>query len=302
MNATSESVTQHSSLTDLSAIVTGASSGLGREVARVLALRGAHVGLLVRNRERGQSAIDGFDGDAKPRCEVLRCDLSLMREVNALADTLIERQQPIDLLFMNAGVFSQPFALTAEGHEATLAANYLGHFLLLHRLMTARLLAPQARVIMTLSTAVHSNPLSRLDLPMLTQPTPSFMGSRLLSPNSKVMLALMALEFSRRVQQTSLSQVLCVGAAPGGVSTGNDQQRSALARAITALLLKPVHEGAVPLLWAATCPRASLTPAAVYDLACAPVVVKPAAADPAQAQQLWQESERLLGLTEARVQ
>lgn len=284
------------------AIVTGASSGLGRECARVLALRGADVGLACRSPERAASVVEDFAREASPaaaaRCDVLRCDLTLMSSVRTLASDLVAAGRPIDLLLLNAGVSNQPFSLTAEGLEATFAANYLGHFLLLRLLADAGALAPAARVVTTLTSAVHSNPWARADLDMLTDPAAHAARFSPLrsSPSTKVMLAQMGLELTRRVAGTPLGAVTCVGVSPGAVRTGNVAQLGPWVRRLVGLLLRPVAEGAAPLLWAATAPEPAQTPGAVFDRRRRRVRLNRAAADEAGAKRLWEESERILGL------
>lgn len=288
------------------AVVTGANSGLGRECARVLALRGADVGLACRSPQRAAAVVEDFAREASPaaaaRCDVLRCDLSLMSSVRSLASELVAAGRPIDMLFLNAGVSNQPFSVTPEGFEATFAANYLGHFLLLRLLAEAGALAPAARVVMTLTSAVHSNPLARADLEMLTEPAAHagrFSPLRA-SPSTKVMLALMGMELTRRVAGTALSGVTCVGVAPGAVRTGNVEQMGPWARRLVlpllGLLLSPVAEGVAPLVWAATAPEAGQAPGAVFDRRRRRLRLNRASSDAAMAKRLWEESERILGL------
>jgi len=93
-------------------------------------------------------------------------------------------------------------------------------------------LAPAARIVTPLSSAVHLNPWARADIDMLTRPTEHaarFSPLRA-SPSTKVMLAQMALEFTRRVVGTPLADATFVGVCPGGVRTGNVNQMGAWAR------------------------------------------------------------------------
>ena len=230
MVSTGESITAGNDLSGRWAVVTGASSGLGRECARVLALRGADVGLACRSPDRAAAVVGGYARDMGPtaaaRCHVLPCDLTRMASVRALAATLIAAGRPVDVLLLNAGVSNQPYSLTPDGVEATFAANYLGHFLLLHLLAEAGVLAPAARIVVPLSSAVHRNPWARADIDMLTRPAAHaarFSPLRA-SPSTKVMLALMGLEFTRRAVGTPLAEVTYVGVSPGAVRTGNVDQ------------------------------------------------------------------------------
>jgi NAD(P)-dependent dehydrogenase (short-subunit alcohol dehydrogenase family) len=306
-DSTGESTTAGLDLTGCQAVVTGASSGLGRECARVFALRGADVGLVCRSPQRGALTVEGYaqgmGAATARRCHVLGCDLANMAAVRALAEGLTAASRPLDVLFLNAGVSNQPFRLTPEGFEETFASNYLGHFLLLHRLAALGVLAPRARIVTTLSSAVQSNPFAKADPEMLSQPRAHagrFSPLRA-GPSAKVMLALMGMEFARRARGTPLSEVTWVGVVPGAVRTGNVEQMAPWQRRlvlpVVGWLLRPVAEGVAPLLWAATAPEVAHASGAVFGRGGRRVHVRPAAADAAAAKRLWELSEQLLGLT-----
>jgi NAD(P)-dependent dehydrogenase (short-subunit alcohol dehydrogenase family) len=305
MNPTGESVTSGLDLSGRRVVITGANSGLGRECARVLALRGAKVGLACRSAMRATAVVDDFaremGRDVAARCDVLPCDLADLASVRGLASALVASGRPIDLLLLNAGVSNQPYRLTADGIEATFAANYLGHFLLMHLLAEGGALAPTARLVTPLSSAVHANPWARADLAMLTHPEEhaSRFSPVRAGPSTKVMLAQMVLEFGRRAADTPLAAANFVGVCPGAVRTGNVNQMGAWTRRLLlpliGLFLRPVSEGVAPLLSAATDP--GLTSGAVLDRRLRPVRLNRASADAAGARRLWDESEQLLGLT-----
>jgi NAD(P)-dependent dehydrogenase (short-subunit alcohol dehydrogenase family) len=240
-------------------------------------------------------------GNVASRCEILPCDLADMTAVRGLAVSLVAAGRPIDVLLLNAGVSNQPYSLTADGIEATFATNYLGHFLLLHLLAAGGALAPAARIVTPLSSAVHANPWARADVAMLTHPqehAARFSPLRA-SPSTKVMLAQLVIEFGRRVASTPLAAVTFVGVCPGAVRTGNVKQMGAWTRRIILPLvgpfLRPVSEGAAPLLSAVTEP--GLTSGSVLNRRLRPVRLNRASADAPGARRLWDASERLLGLT-----
>ena len=266
------------------ALVTGASSGLGLELARVFANGGFDVGLVVRNAERGEALADELGAD------LLVCDLASMASVRAAAAAILQSGRAVDILMLNAGVFGAPFQRTAEGFEATFAANYLGHFLLVHLLGEAGAFAPGARIVSTLTSSVGSNLLGKADLPMLTQPDAKRFSSLRASSSSKVLLALMALELSRHPG----IGFRMLGVNPGAVRTGNLKQTPALLRPIARSLMKPVELGVEPLVWAATDPQ--LPQGLAFDAKHRPMKLNRDASDPALARRLWSESERILGL------
>ncbi len=130
-------------LSGRTAVVTGATSGLGKHTATELARLGATVHLVGRDRLKTQRVADGIsEQTGNPRVEVQVADLSVMSEVRALASRL---EAPIHILVNNAGLLLPTRSETPEGIETTFATNLLGHFLLTNLLVPK--LAESARVI-----------------------------------------------------------------------------------------------------------------------------------------------------------
>src|ERR1700759_3671766 len=115
-------------LTGKTAIVTGASSGLGQSVAHALAGTGARVVLAVRNPAKGQAVAPTIPG----RTEVRPLDLARLDSVRAFAAAW---DGPIELLVNNAGVSAQTLTRTADGFESDFGVNHLGHFTLTNLLL-----------------------------------------------------------------------------------------------------------------------------------------------------------------------
>lgn len=148
-------------LPDLSgrrAIVTGASDGVGVEIARGLAAAGADVVLPVRNRDKGDRAIARIREDA-PHAALSLVDLDLadLRSVEDSARTLLNDGRPIDLLVLNAGMIALGDAerhTSVDGYELHFQTNHLGHFAYVARLMPL-LWAGHARVTVQSSLATR---------------------------------------------------------------------------------------------------------------------------------------------------
>jgi NAD(P)-dependent dehydrogenase (short-subunit alcohol dehydrogenase family) len=148
------------------AIVTGASGGLGLETARVLAGRGAVVVLACRDeakaaraaawiRERAGRALEGTAaGERGPDMRVIRLDLASLACVREAAGEILEACPRIDLLINNAGVMAVPSQRSADGFELTLATNHLGHFALTGLLLARLQETPGSRVV-TVSSIGH---------------------------------------------------------------------------------------------------------------------------------------------------
>lgn len=140
-------------LTGKRAIVTGANSGLGRELTRRLALAGAEVTLAVRDETRGNAAIDELRA-ANPAAKLSLglVDLSSLESVAAFADATVKDGRPLDILIDNAGIMMPPkHETTADGFELQFEANYLGHFALTAQLFPLLSKAAAPRVV-TLSS------------------------------------------------------------------------------------------------------------------------------------------------------
>lgn len=145
------------------ALVTGASSGVGLEIARALAAEGAHVVLPVRNRDRGDAAMRSIrESVPEASLEVRALDLADLASVSALGEALRAEGAPLDLYVMNAGIIllgDRERHVTVDGHELHLQTNFLGHAALTRELMPL-LQAGRARVAVQLSLAA---PRGRVD-------------------------------------------------------------------------------------------------------------------------------------------
>lgn len=134
--STAEEVTQGLDGSGLTAIVTGASSGIGAETARVLALRGVHVIMAVRNLSAGASVKEAILKEIPTaKADVMELDLTSMASVRKFASEFNNLNHPLNILINNAGVMATPFELSQDGIELQFATNHVGHFLLTHLLL-----------------------------------------------------------------------------------------------------------------------------------------------------------------------
>ncbi|KPK17106.1 MAG: hypothetical protein AMJ62_02470 [Myxococcales bacterium SG8_38] len=149
-------------LTGRVALVTGATSGLGRETAIQLGRLGAGVIIVGRNREKTHAVAEQIrQRTGNPHVKAEITDLSSMREIRALAARVLG---PIHLLVNNAGVLLPERSETDEGFETTFATNLLGHFLLTNLLIDA--LEPPARIINVTSGGMYTQRIRVDDLQM----------------------------------------------------------------------------------------------------------------------------------------
>ena len=131
------------------ALVTGSTSGLGRELALRLGARGDHVIVHGRSEERGAEVVDAINAQGPGSARFYRADFASLAEVSAFAETLLADYDRLDILINNAGFGSAPNErwLTEDGHEYRFQVNYLSTFLLTHMLMPRLRASVPARIV-----------------------------------------------------------------------------------------------------------------------------------------------------------
>ncbi|QRY53545.1 SDR family NAD(P)-dependent oxidoreductase [Mycolicibacterium septicum] len=136
------------------AIVTGSNTGLGYETARVLAARGAHVVIAVRNLDKGRQAVDRINA-AVPKADLKlqQLDVGSLDSVRTAADEIKAAYPRIDLLINNAGVMYPPKQTTVDGFELQFGTNHLGAFALTGLLLDHLLPVDGSRVVAVASIA-----------------------------------------------------------------------------------------------------------------------------------------------------
>lgn len=129
-------------------IITGGTDGIGKSCAMRLARLGADLVLVGRNAEKGQHAVHEIQAIAQgSRVTYWQHDLSLMREVQRLAEIIQTEYAHVDMLVQAAGVMLPRRVLTAEGLETVFAVQYLARFQLMRLLLEARRIAEQSHIV-----------------------------------------------------------------------------------------------------------------------------------------------------------
>lgn len=291
------------------ALVTGASSGLGLQTTLGLARAGARVLMAVRDAARGHAASDRVRADAPgAEVELVGLDLADLASVQAAALAVAERVPRLDLLVNNAGVMALPPRLSVDGFELQLATNHLGHFALTARLLPLLLAAPAPRVV-TVSSQAHR--FGRIDVEDL-QSTRRYDPWRAYG-QSKLANLLFSAELQRRADAAGAALV-SAAAHPGlaatqiqrpGQEMAGRPRVGSLLTAASKVVAQSDRAGAWPVLYAASMPDVGpddyLGPGGLFEWRGHPRHVgrAPAARDAETARRLWQESERLTGVTYA---
>ncbi|ONI25358.1 hypothetical protein PRUPE_2G298000 [Prunus persica] len=127
-SSTAEEVTQGIDASGLTAIVTGASSGIGTETTRVLALRGAHVIMGVRNMAAGKDVKEAIVKEIPTaKIDAIELDLSSLSSVRKFASEFNSSGRPLNILINNAGIMATPFMLSKDNIELQFATNHVAH-------------------------------------------------------------------------------------------------------------------------------------------------------------------------------
>lgn len=271
------------------AVVTGASSGLGKEAARQLLTMGWHV--IAHGRDVGRSAAAQAELRAAiakgGRLDMLRGDLALLADTARMAGEIAVLTGHVDVLLNNAGGMRSECVITAEGNEACFAGNHLGHFLLTSRLMPLLRTAGAARVISTTSDGHgYSKPIDWDDLQAVREWN---------SGTSYCLVKLYNILFTRALATRGAADGIVAHALhPGVVASNFTSHVVASTRAyMDTLDAQPVAVAAQPLVWLATSPEAGRVTGLYWNKheAEAP---SPPALDEAAADRLWRASEALI--------
>ncbi|XP_054152418.1 retinol dehydrogenase 13-like [Oppia nitens] len=135
-------------------LITGGNSGIGKETAYQLSLRGAQIIIGCRNITKGNEAINDIKSkNPKANIRVFQLDLGSLLSVRKFAQTVAQHESTIDILINNAGVVSYVELQTEDGFELQFGTNHLGHFLLTHLLLPLLKNSQKAKVINVSSKA-----------------------------------------------------------------------------------------------------------------------------------------------------
>ncbi|WP_341721028.1 oxidoreductase [Micromonospora sp. FIMYZ51] len=280
------------------AVVTGANSGLGFETARLLVGRGARVVLACRDQGRGAAAAERIrEQFPAGQVDVVRLDLADLDSVAAFANALRAEHDRLDLLINNAGVLYPPLRRTRQGFELQFGTNHLGAFALTGCLLPLLLATPAARIVTVASNAHRTGRIDFADLNWQRRRYQRFAAYA----QSKLANLLFTLELHRRLTEVG-SPLRVTAAHPGWAYTGQRGHRDGFVNTAARVLAMTTHEGALPIMRAATDPDAASGsywgPAHRFQYAGPPVQVTGTdrARDAAVARRLWAESERLTGV------
>ena len=279
------------------AIVTGSSSGIGFEAARVLANKGASVIIAVRSLDKGKAAADKIlaqnkDADVK----VLKLDLANLAAVKEFADEFKKTHSQLDLLINNAGVMIPPYSKTADGFELQFGTNHLGHFALTAHLLDVLTNTEDARIV-NVSSGAHKA--GNLNFDDLTWEKRSYSAWKAYG-DSKIANLYFTFELNKKLKAHGFDTIATV-AHPGWTAT-ELQRHSGIIETLNGVFAQNISMGALPTLRAAFDENAVggeyFGPQGFMEMRGYPVKVEPnaLAKDEQIAAKLWSVSEDLTGV------
>jgi NAD(P)-dependent dehydrogenase (short-subunit alcohol dehydrogenase family) len=266
-------------------VITGASSGVGRAAARELALLGAEVAVVGRNRERTEAVAADTGGTA------FVADYDRLDAVRDLAAALLERYPAIHVLANNAGGMA-PRSFSDDGHDLTFQRNHLAGFLLtsllLDRIRATAGTAPEGsvRIVQTSSSAAAG---ARVRLDDLENRRGPWLGGWRAYGAAKLENILVTRELARRLAGTG---VAAYAFHPGFVASGFGGDGFFMS--VGKRLAIPPEAGAAPLVRLAAAPSIPAPSGNFFDRLTAPGRTSPSADDADLARGLWQASEALI--------
>ena len=279
------------------AIVTGSSSGIGFETARVLANKDAKVIIAVRNLEKGEKAADKIRGQySAADVEVMELDLANLESVKKFAENYKTRYDKLDLLINNAGVMIPPYSKTADGFELQFGTNHLGHFALTGLLLEMVIKTPDSRIVSVSSSAHKAGKIDFEDLNWEKRPYKKIQAYG----DSKIANLYFTYELDRRISGNNKNTILAV-AHPGWTAT-ELQRHTGLVDFLNNFFAQDIEMGALPTLYAAVGPDVKSAdyfgPSGFMEMKGYPkkVASNALSRDEGVARNLWEVSEELTGV------
>lgn len=292
----------------MTAVVTGANSGVGYWTAHALVEHGANVVLACRDLKRSQPALIKTRNLGKGSAELIQLDLADLDSIPGFVDELKTKTDRLDILVNNAGLMGGPRRDTAQGFELQMGTNHLGHFALTAQLWPLLRNAESPHVVSLSSLASRSGMLhASMDAAFLIDPRPYFTFS--VYSNTKQATLLFSQELHRRCGAQNIG-VKSFAAHPGISSTNlfNRQMRdyglgfaTPVATTLGRAAFASPKGAARPSIMAATdrrLPSGSFVgPSNLGQIRGTPEVIKlySVGRDAATAARLWELSEEITG-------
>ncbi|KAM6912418.1 retinol dehydrogenase 12 isoform 1-T1 [Xenentodon cancila] len=271
-------------------LITGANTGIGKETALDLAMRGARVIMACRDVEKGEeSAASIRAAYARAQVEVRELDLADTCSIRAFAQKFLREVNQLHILINNAGVMMCPYMKTVDGFEMHIGVNHLGHFLLTYLLIGLLKRSAPARIVVVSSLAHNFGWIRFHDLH-----SQGSYNSGLAYCQSKLANVLFARELAHKLKGTD---VTVNSVHPGTVNSDLTRHSTLMTILFTvfSMFLKTSREGAQTSIYCAVAEELqSISGKHFSD--CTPAFVAPQGRSQETARRLWDVSCELLGI------
>ena len=278
-------------------IVTGSSSGIGFETARVLALKNAEVIIAVRNPGKGEKALEKIVSEKKDaKVKVMHLDLADLKSVGIFADKFKKSNTKLDILINNAGVMVPPYSKTSDGFELQMGTNHFGHFALTLQLLDILNNTKGSRVV-NVSSMAHKY--GNINFDDLNWEKRKYKPMRSYG-DSKIANLYFTSELSKKLKEKG-TDTKVTSAHPGWTAT-DLQRHNSTADFLNRFFAQKIDMGALPTLYAAIGEDAEsgdfFGPSGFMEIKGYPKKVPPnkRSQDKGIAAKLWEVSENLTGI------
>jgi NAD(P)-dependent dehydrogenase (short-subunit alcohol dehydrogenase family) len=229
-------------------LITGGNSGIGYEMALALAGQGDRVVIAARDQLKSQAAVDAIKvKHPAAQVEAMSLDLAEFSDIDRFARELLVKMPVIDVLILNAGLYTVKLHRLKNGFEAMMGIMHFGHYRLTQGLLEAVKAAKQGRIIVT-SSVMHQY--GRINEASFSDPSQHKFGLFAYG-QAKLANLLFARELARRLKGT---KVTVNAFHPGAVATGIYREApNLLAKISMAFMLTP-KQGADTAIWLANDP------------------------------------------------
>ncbi len=281
--------TTNTRLQGKTAVVTGATQGIGLESAKALAAMGARVIITARDAVRGEAAKQQVKAAGNGDVEVVFVDFASMASIREGATALKKLTSRIDILLNNAGAVFMERGFTKDGLEQSFGTNHMGYFLWTTELLDVIKASAPARIV-NVSSAAHAMARNGLDFDDLLERKNSYSGMQVYA-ESKLANILFTTELARRLDGTGVT-VNCLhpGVIASGFGTNNKGIVGFFTRHLSPLVLTSPAKGAATSVYLCSSPDVAGTTGGYFSNKKLTKTTQ-AATDVAAAARLWKLSE-----------
>ena len=275
-------------------VITGASSGLGKEASKILSAKNATVIMAVRNTKKAKIVAEEIEKqNPNAKIDIREMNLSSLQSVRDFSDGIKSDYAKVDILINNAGIMACPFDKTKDGYEIQMGTNHLGHFALTGLLMPLLHKAKNARIVAT-SSIGHK--MGNIDFTDINWEKRKYNTTQAYA-DSKLANLYFTYELAKKLKNAN-SDIKVTAAHPGWTKT-NLQKHSWYMRMLNPLFSQGPDQGVLPTLRAAFDADANsgdyFGPSKFFEMHGNPVVVKSTekSYDLEASKKLWEISEQL---------